>query len=50
MDPSLLSMTLNIMASTSDISSMTTSYNCLYQHVSLFNEFDDKFGKLDKDC
>ncbi len=24
--------------------------NCPYQHVSLFNEFDDKFGKLDKDC
>jgi hypothetical protein len=23
---------------------------CSYQHVSLFNEFDDKFGKLNKDC
>jgi hypothetical protein len=31
-------------------SSITTSCNCSYQHVSLFNEFDDKFGKLKKDC
>jgi hypothetical protein len=30
-------------------SSITTSCNCSYQHVSLLNEFDDKFGKLDKD-
>ncbi len=50
MDLSLLFITLNIIASTSDISSMTTSCNCSYWHVSLFNELDDKFGKLDKDC
>jgi hypothetical protein len=28
---------------------MTTSCNCSYRHVSLFNESDDRFGKLDKD-
>jgi len=50
MDLSLLYITLNIIAPTSDISFITTSYNCSYWHVSLFNEFDDKFGKLDKDC
>jgi hypothetical protein len=49
MDLSLLSTTLNILAPTSDISSITRSYNCSYRHVSLFNEFDDKFGKLDRD-
>jgi hypothetical protein len=49
MDLSLLSITLNILALASDISSKTTSCNCSYQHVSLFNESDDKFGKLDKD-
>jgi hypothetical protein len=43
---SLLFIALNILAPTSDISSITTSYNFSYQHVSLFNEFDDKFGKL----
>ncbi len=48
--PNLLSKTLNILALINDISSITTSYNCLYQHVSLFNEFNDKFGKLDQDC
>ncbi len=30
------------------ISSITTSCNCSYQHVSLFNKFDDKFGRLNK--
>jgi hypothetical protein len=50
MDFNILSITLNILTSTSDISSITTSCNCSYQHVSLFNEFDDKFGKLNKDC
>jgi hypothetical protein len=50
MDFSLLFITLNILTPTSDISSITTNYNCLYQHVSLFNEFNDKFGKLNKDC
>ncbi len=45
----LLFITLNILAPTSDISSIITSCNCPYQHVSLFNEFDDKFGKLNKD-
>ncbi len=49
MDLSLLSKTLNILALINDISSITTSYNFLYQHVSLFNEFNDKFSKLDKD-
>ncbi len=50
MDLNLLSITLNIISPTSDISSMTTSYNCSYWHVILFNEFHDKFGNLDKDC
>jgi hypothetical protein len=50
MNFSLLSITLNILAPTSDISSITTNCNHSYRHVSLFNEFDDKFGKLDKDC
>jgi hypothetical protein len=49
-DLSLLFITLNILTPTNDISSITTSCNFSYQHVSLFNEFDDKFGKLDKDC
>jgi hypothetical protein len=35
---------------TSDFSSITTNCNCSYRHVSLFNESDDKFCKLDKDC
>ncbi len=34
---------------TSGISFITISYNYSYWHVSLFNEFNDKFGKLDKD-
>jgi hypothetical protein len=46
MDLNLLSITLNTLTPTSDISFITTD-NCSYQHVSLFNEFDDKFGKLD---
>jgi hypothetical protein len=50
MELSLLFITLNILTPTNDISSITTSCNCSYQHVSLFNEFDDKFCKLDKDC
>jgi hypothetical protein len=50
MDLNLLSIRLNILAPTNDISSITTSCNCTYQHVSLFNEFDDKFGRLNKDC
>jgi hypothetical protein len=49
MDLNLLSITLNILTPTNDISSMTTSYNCSYRHVSPFNESDDKFGKLNKD-
>jgi len=49
MDLSLLFITLNILTPTTNISSMTTSCNCSYWHVSLFNEFDDKFGKIDKD-
>ncbi len=46
----LLFITFNILASTNDISSITTSYNCSYQHVSLFIKSIDKFGKLNKDC
>jgi hypothetical protein len=49
MDLSLLFITLNILAPTNDISFMTTSCDCSYQHVNLFNESDDKFIKLDKD-
>ncbi len=48
-DLSLLSITLNILAPTNDISSITTSCNCSYRHVSLFNESDDKVDKLNKD-
>jgi hypothetical protein len=50
MDLGLLFITLNILAPTSDISSITTNCNCSYQHVSLYNEYDDKFGKLNKNC
>jgi hypothetical protein len=35
---------------TNDISSLTISFNCVYQHVCIFNEFNDKFDKLDNDC
>jgi hypothetical protein len=45
-----LSITLNILTPKIDISSITTSYNCSYWHVSLFNESNDKFGKPNKDC
>jgi hypothetical protein len=34
---------------TNDISSLTISFNGVYQHVSIFNEFNDKFDKLDND-
>jgi len=50
MDFNLLSITFNILASTNDISSITTSCNYSHWYVSLFNEFVDKFGKLNKDC
>ncbi len=50
MDLNLLSITFNILTSTNDISFIRTSYNCSYWHVSLFNEYVSKFGKLDKDC
>jgi len=50
MDLSLLFVTLNILTPINDISFITTSCNCSYQHVNLFNEFDDEFGKLNKDC
>jgi hypothetical protein len=49
MEFSLLSITLNILTPTSDISFITTSSNCSCQHISILNEFDDKFGKLNKD-
>ncbi len=50
MDLSALFITLNILTPTNDISSVTTSCNCSYQHLNLFNESNDKFGKLYKDC
>jgi hypothetical protein len=50
MDLNLLFITLNILAPISNISSITTNYNCLYWNVSLFNEFNDKFDKLNRDC
>jgi hypothetical protein len=50
MDLSLLSITLNIITPKNDISFITTSCNYSYRHVNLFNKFDDKFDKLDKDC
>ncbi len=49
-DFSLLSITLNILTLISEISSFTTSCNCSYQHARLFNESNDKIGKLNKDC
>jgi hypothetical protein len=49
MDLNLLFIIINILTLTSDISSITTSCNCSYQHVSLFNESNDKFGELNKD-
>jgi hypothetical protein len=49
MELNLLSITLNILAPTSDILCITTSCNCSYPHVNLFNEYDDKFGKLNYD-
>jgi hypothetical protein len=49
MDLNLLSITFNIHAPTNDILFITTSCNYSYQHVNLFNEFVDKFDKLDKD-
>jgi hypothetical protein len=50
MNLDLLFITLSILAPTSDISFTITNYNCSYWHVNLFNEYDDKFGKLNKDC
>ncbi len=50
MDLNLLSIRLNIIAPTNDISSMTTSCDCSYRHISPFSECDDKFGKVNKDC
>ncbi len=41
-----LNLLLNILIPTNDISSITTSYNCSYRHVSLCNVSIDKFGKL----
>jgi len=38
------------LAPTNDISFIITSCNCSYQHVSLFNEFDGNFDKLNNDC
>jgi hypothetical protein len=49
MSLNLLFKTLNVLAPISDISSIITSYNCLYWHVSQFNECDDMFEKINKD-
>lgn len=48
--PNLLLIALNILEPTNDISSNPTSCNCSCQHVNLFNELNDKFGKLNNDC
>ncbi len=48
--PNLLLIALNILEPTNDISSNTTNCNYSYQHVNLFNELNDKFGKLNNDC
>jgi len=50
MNLNLLSITFNILTLTSEILFITRSCNCSYQHVNLFNEFIDKFDKLDNDC
>jgi hypothetical protein len=47
---SLLSITLNIITPMIDISFIMKSYNYSYRHLNLFNESNDKFGKLNKDC
>jgi hypothetical protein len=50
MDFNLLSITLiNILVPMSDISSIIIC-NCSYQHVSLFNVFNDTFVKQNNDC
>ncbi len=49
MDLNLLSITLKILTPINDISSITRNCNCSYQHVSLFNECNDKYGKSNKD-
>jgi len=49
MNLNLLFITLSILAPISDISSIITSCNCLYWHVSQFNECDDTCEKLNKD-
>ncbi len=49
MDISLLFITLNILVPTSDILSIIRSFNCSYQHINLFSESNDKFGKTYKD-
>jgi hypothetical protein len=50
MDLSLLFITFNILTLTTNISFIITSCNCSHQHVSIFNKFNDKLGKLNKDC
>jgi len=45
----LLSIKLNVIASINDISPITTNCNFSYLHVSLINESNDRFGKLDND-
>jgi hypothetical protein len=48
MDLNLSFIMLNILLPTSDISCITNC-NCSYQHVNLFHEFDDNFGKFNND-
>jgi hypothetical protein len=44
------SITQNILAPTGDISSITISCNCSYQHVSLFKESNYKFDNFVNVC
>jgi len=44
------SITLNILAPTRDVSSITTSYNCSYWHVSLLKKIHDKFDRFVNVC
>ncbi len=47
MDISLLSIMLSILTLTNNISFITISSNRSYDwHVNLFNEFNEKFGKI----
>ncbi len=49
MNLNLLSITLCISTLKSGIPCITTNCNCSYQHLTLLNKYNDKFGKLDND-